>query len=134
MSAVDVILDPYEPVELTIDLPFPVSTNRIWGSGRGRVFRSKAYRQWLTHADQQMLVGKFLRGHSHTISTPFEAQILLSSDYRTGDADNRIKCVLDYAQSRKLISNDNLAQKVTVEWVLPNHAPVGCRLVLKELT
>lgn len=133
MSAVDAILEPYEPIALTVDLPFPVSTNRLWRWARGKKpYKSAEYRRWLASADQHVLVSKILRG-AKTICGPFEAAIFLSTDFRSGDPDNRIKAVLDYAQSRSLILDDKLAQKVTVEWVLPNHAPAGCRLVLQEL-
>lgn len=116
-----------------IDLPFPVSTNRLWKWARGKKpYKSAEYRRWLSNADQQVLVSKILRGFQ-TICCPFEADILLSSDFRTGDPDNRIKAVLDFLQSRSVILDDKLAQKVTVEWVLPNHAPVGCRAIIKEL-
>ncbi len=131
MSAVDAIL-PYEPVEVTIDLPPPVSTNRIWRSGRRRVYRSAAYKQWLIAADQQVLVNKVLRGF-RTIDGPFEAHIRLNSDLCRSDADNCSKVVLDYAQSRSLISNDKFARRVLIEWVLASAAPCGCRLTLREL-
>lgn len=132
LSAVDAILPPYKPVEIAVDLPPPISVNRIWRHGKGRVYRSAEYKKWIILADQQVLAGKFLRGH-HTIDGPFEAHILLSSERGRIDCDNSAKILLDWAQSRSLISNDKFARRVTIEWVTASKAPVGCRLIIREL-
>lgn len=132
MSAIDAIMPEWEPVTVQLDLPPPVSTNRLWRSGKGRVYKSAEYKKWLIAADQQVMVGKVLRGH-RTIDGPFEANILLNSELCRGDADNRAKILLDYAQSRELISNDRFARRILIEWVQPSKAPVGCKLILREL-
>jgi len=38
-----------------LDLPLPVSTNRFWRAGRGKVFRSKEYDSWIKAASWELL-------------------------------------------------------------------------------
>lgn len=68
----------------------------------------------------------------------FTAEITLSFDDRGQDppfdVDNRIKGVLDWAQSRALVSNDRRAMKVTIQWGKPEQAPYGCKLELTGLS
>ena len=39
---------------LCFDLPMPPSTNRIWRSVRGRVVKSKTYKNWLVEAGKEV--------------------------------------------------------------------------------
>ena len=63
---------------------------------------------------------------------PFIALITLNgtNKKRRGDADNRIKAVLDYAARVGLIENDKFAEWIIVGWVAdPEKAPpYGCEL------
>lgn len=132
MSAVDVIM-PFTPAVRTVDLPFPPSVNRLWRSTAGRknaVYLSPQYKSWKLGADAAAMNQRALRGRR--IDTPFEASILLNLESGWGDADNRIKAVMDWAQRVQLIKNDRDCMKLTVEWVLPSQAPLGCRLTIME--
>lgn len=131
MSAIDAIM-PYEPIEHCLDLPMPTPVNRLWRSGRGRVYKSAEYNKWILAADQVVRASKIMRG-ARKINGPFEATLFLNSDNARGDADGRIKAPLDYVQSLGLISDDKFARRVTVEWVQPSKAPLGCRVIIKEL-
>lgn len=117
-----------------VHLPFPPSVNNIWQhnkAGRFRVSRSEGYRAWIKAADNQALAFAQLRG-ARMITGHFTAQIILSIGRRQSnyDCDNRIKAVLDWAQSRRLIVNDSFCDRVSSEW---GHAPHGCRLILREV-
>jgi Holliday junction resolvase RusA-like endonuclease len=115
-----------EPVEIVIDLPAPPSVNRLWRSGRRRVFRSRAYTDWIRLADAELMARRQMP--KKRIDGPFAAHITLSQKVR-GDVDNRIKGLLDFLQSREIIRNDSDCQRLTVE---RGEAEAGCRLTLRE--
>jgi crossover junction endodeoxyribonuclease RusA len=107
-----------------IALPMPPSMNAIWRYGKGRAFKSERYRVWLRAADNE-----FRLHHKEwdAVIGHFRALITLNEKRRRGDADNKIKCVLDFCQRVGLIENDSLCDGVTVEW---GYAPEGCRVHL----
>jgi Holliday junction resolvase RusA-like endonuclease len=121
---------PPDSMEITLDLPFPPSTNRLYGKGANAVYRTPIYEQWIKLCDAWIL---FKRQYPKTrIDGPFAIEILLSDGQR-GDGDNRIKAVLDYLQSREIIKNDKDCRKGSWAWVPQNEAPVGCRVHLRSL-
>ena len=67
-----------ELITITIDLPYPVSTNRIWRYGKGRVYRSELYKEWMADADAHALTQ--LRGARPMIRGMFDAHIYLSQE------------------------------------------------------
>lgn len=117
---------------ITLHLPFPVSTNAIWRSGRnpktGKVctFRQKRYLSWVKAAE-----GYFYEQHGNRmpkITGNFRASIVLSSARRASkDADNFTKSPLDFLQRVGLIANDKFCDGLTVEW---GTAPMGCLVTL----
>jgi crossover junction endodeoxyribonuclease RusA len=115
-----------EPIEIVINLPTPPSVNRLWRSGRGRVFRSASYTNWIRAADAELMARR--QRPKKRIEGPFEAHVTLSRKVR-GDVDNRVKAVLDFLQSREIIRNDSDCQRLTVE---RGDAAAGCRLVLRS--
>lgn len=125
-----------EPLECTLDIPFPPSANKIWtarGGGHGQLMRSKAYMAWKHEAGLCAIANGTWR-HRRRLPGAFSATILLSRDRRgRGDVDNRIKPVLDWAQSAELIRNDSDCEEVTARWVDPSEAPAGARLILREV-
>ena len=123
-----------DPITITVDLPFPPSTNGIWRKSVRGVHLSKDYKDWINRADMHLIATRtYPKGK--TIIGPCEVHILLNieSARRGSDADNRIKAVLDYAQRIKLVDNDSLIMRGTWEWARPSAAPAGCRLTLREL-
>src|SRR5580704_1186961 len=75
-------------------LPFPPSTNRLWRSVRGRVVLSPEYKNWKGRAADALIVVQNL-GKSPVLGI-HELEVRLSSSVRNkGDADNRLKAVLD---------------------------------------
>ena len=77
-----------ELITTTVDLPYPVSTNRIWRYGRGRVYRSELYKEWMRDADAHALA---VRARGPIIRGMFDAHIYLSQEGGQIDIDN-IKC------------------------------------------
>lgn len=117
--------------EIVIDLPFPPSTNHIWRRTGRRVFRAAKYIRWLENADMAVLACKqYPRQKLHG---PFSAHILLNISAGHGDADNRIKAVLDWCVSRAIVDDDMHCRKLTVEWAAATRAPAGCRVTLRSL-
>jgi Holliday junction resolvase RusA-like endonuclease len=122
-----------DSVEITLDLPMPVSTNKIWRTGRGRTYRSKEYVAWCEQADATLMATKG-PGRLKKINGPFEVEILLSTVGRKGrDGDNFCKATLDFCQSRDVIRDDSDCKRGSWEWVPPDRAPRGCRVILRSL-
>ena len=118
--------------DIEVHLPYPPSTNRIWrankaGDGTRRVSISPEYRQWKRHADQLAIALGCCRNVKKLLGK-FEAIIILKR--QQGDLDNRVKGVLDWAQSRELIADDKHCERLTVTW---GDAPYGCRLILRGI-
>lgn len=116
--------------DIEVHLPMPPSVNRIWRAnkaGSKRVSTSQEYRNWRAHADILAISMRALHGVKK-IQGPFEAHIVIKRG--RGDLDNRIKGVLDWAQSRELVRNDSDCQKLLVEY---GDAPHGCKLTLRPV-
>jgi Holliday junction resolvase RusA-like endonuclease len=113
------------PDPIVLDLPPPVSVNRLWRSVKKNVIKSDVYTTWIKRADEMLLELGQLRGVK-PISGNFTALIVVRKS-RT-DLDNNAKCVLDFLQSRNFIVNDNLCQELTLRW---GEAPTGCRVTVR---
>jgi Holliday junction resolvase RusA-like endonuclease len=118
----------HAPVDIIIDLPTPISVNRIWRAnraGKKRVSISPEYASWMRNADNLALSTGQFRGLK-TIVGKFEAHIVLKRV--RGDLDNRAKGVLDWLQSRSVIVDDKFCERLTLEW---GEAPTGCRVTVR---
>lgn len=123
-------------IKYSLDLPFPVSTNRMYRSNRSRVHTSAEYAAWKRTADGVFYTQ--IRNVRPQLLGRFRISIVLGQQYRGGkggrggaarsDGDNRIKCVLDWCQRSGLIKNDNLCDGGTWDW---GEAPSGCRITLE---
>ena len=101
---------------VTLTLPFPVSSNRIWRNGNGRTYISPQYRAWkdqayVAYIQQRKTVGSPVEGN-------FTYHIILDEKKRkqARDGDNRGKVVLDFLQSVGLIVDDKLADAGSWSW------------------
>ncbi len=121
---------PADSVEITLDLPMPTSTNKIWRAGRGHVYRSKEYIAWQEHADMTVMASK--QYPKRKLCGPYEMKLLLSIEHG-GDGSNRIKALEDWLQSRDIIRNDSDCRRGSWAWVSPEEAPKGCRVILRSL-
>lgn len=110
---------------VVLDLPAPISVNRIWRKTKAGVIKSPAYQRWIETADEMLLELGQLRGIKQ-IAGKFTATIVVRRSRL--DLDNNSKCVLDFLQSRNFILNDNLCEELTLRW---GDAPTGCRVTVR---
>lgn len=123
------------PADITVDLPFPPSVNKLWRSaaksGQANcVYLAPSYVRWKQAADALWL------GHKvNPIRAEFEASILVCPPEggQRGDLDNRIKAVLDWLQRVGIVANDKHCQRLMIEWTEPERAPRGCRVTIRPL-
>lgn len=114
-----------------IHCPMPPSVNAIWRSGRSKsgkkqFYSSDRYKTWKRVFDN-IIMAMVPRPR---IEGRFYVSIVLNEKRRRGDADNRVKAVLDALQRCGIIEDDKLADSVSVRW---GHAPEGCSIFLYPL-
>ena len=121
-----------KPLTIVLDLPFPPSVNHIWRRAGRRVYRAAKYMRWLDAADVMVMAAK--QYPRRKIVSHFTAEILLNEDAGYGDADNRIKAILDWCQSRDVIFDDKDCRELTVKWAAHESAPQGARITLRGVS
>lgn len=115
---------------IVIDLPPPISVNRIWRAhkaGKTRVLISPEYARWKTEADKLVMAMGTFRGLK-CVRTKFEVDIIVKR--RNADVDNFSKGILDWLQSRGVVENDKNCEQLTIKW---GDAPSGCRVTVKPI-
>ena len=118
---------------ITIDLPFPVSVNRIWRYGRGRVYKSTQYRSWIRNAGMVWISQRPLLEYRH-ISGPYSLVVVVNPPTkRKVDIDNLIKVLNDFAQRFGIVQNDHLCQKFEMSYGDNESAPLGARLTFSSV-
>ena len=99
-------------IELT--MPFPPSSNNMFvNNPNGGRFRSSQYDGWLSEA------GWVVAGQRPgRIAGRFEIEVTMPRPARKGrfDLDNRLKPVLDLLTKQRIISDDSLAERITLAW------------------
>lgn len=129
---------------LEVHIPFPPSTNELRrtrskeeiqrANASGRSVRgmanTKRYQTW-RRAAKNMLLGQDL----FLMPGPFSVTIIQPSRHRkrASDLDNRIKAVLDFLQSQKLIEDDKLCEGILTHWS-PEHEHTVVYVVPTEPT
>jgi Holliday junction resolvase RusA-like endonuclease len=116
---------PPGPPPIVLDLPAPISVNRLWRSAKKNVIKSDAYKAWLKRADAMLMELGQLRGVK-PIPGKFKAIIVLKRSRI--DIDNSSKCLLDFLQSRNFIVDDKLCEELTLRW---GDAPTGARVTVR---
>jgi len=97
-----------------LDLPIPISTNRLWRTGKGRVFRSKEYQSWLTSAGWEL---KAQRPGQVEGEVAVSIALGRPADNRKRDLDNAAgKAVMDLLVAHQVISDDSLVTSITSCW------------------
>lgn len=116
---------------ILFDIPWPPSTNRLWRTSKGHTHKSAEYRKWIKAAQSEWYVQKV--NQAKRIDGEFSATLILNPpDKRRIDIDNRIKAVLDLAQSLNLIENDHLCRRLLVEYGSDKDATPGASLILRS--
>lgn len=125
-NTADVSAPPFAlPPDIVLDLPAPISVNRIWRKTKAGVIKSKAYDRWIARADAMLLELDQIKG-VQTITGRFTALIIVKRSNL--DLDNNSKSVLDFLQSRKFIANDRFCEELTLRW---GEAPTGARVTVR---
>lgn len=123
-----------------IELPFPVSANRLWriadsrrrkvlGWTIPRMHLSPEYVSWIKEADGLYLSQKREIGPLRTLGL-YALQCVFSRAKRSpiADGDNLCKCVHDYLERIAIIKNDCLCEGGSWVW---GDAPSGCRVTVE---
>lgn len=120
----DLILTAHEQPSLgqvTLNLSPPPSVNRIWQRGRkGKVYRSKAYTDWLRHS--HLMAGRPGRVDGRVL---IRIRITGGKGWRRGrDVDNIQKPAIDFLVHCGVIADDNweIVRRVTVYYCDPVNA------------
>lgn len=101
------------PMIITIQSEhMPPSTNGLFANvaGKGRV-RSKRYREWANAAGWDM-------NGKGTIPGPYSLSLILSRKKRRKgqDLSNLVKAIEDLMVTHKIVEDDSLAERITLEW------------------
>ena len=116
------------PPDIVLDLPTPISVNRIWRVAKaGHVIKSPVYKQWIRQADSMLLELGQLKGIKPIVGK-FTALIVVKRINM--DIDNSAKGILDFLQNRNFILNDKLCEELTLRW---GDAPTGSRVTVRAL-
>lgn len=111
--------------DIVLDLPPPISVNRIWRKTKAGVIKSAAYESWIRRADTMLLELRQIKGVKPIVGK-FDALIVVKRSNL--DLDNNSKCVLDFLQNRNFIVNDKFCEELILRW---GDAPTGCRVTVR---
>lgn len=99
---------------LDVWVPIPPSANHIWRSGRGRVYRSAKYMDWLTEAGWQI---RAQYCPIPTVTGPYKLSLTAARpDKRKRDLDNLIKPISDLLKAVGVIEDDHLCEMLSLRW------------------
>lgn len=105
---------------ITVSLPYPPSTNRIWRQYQGRAIKSADYRRWLT--DALIAIPSSARGKiKGRCSVEIRAE---RPDRRARDIDNICKPILDCLKTHEVkgaiipgvIEDDSFVAPLLLDW------------------
>lgn len=93
---------------ISLALTYPPSANRLWRNVKGRMVKSKAYREWLARNAGY---------YQNTITGPYKLTLQCSPpDKRRRDLGNLEKAVSDLLQDIGVVSDDCNMQELSVSW------------------
>ena len=98
---------------IRLELPLAPSANAIWGTGRGRVYRTNIYKQWLEECSWMIKTQT-----KESVPRDYILQIAAKRpDKRRRDLDNLLKATNDLLVRTGVISDDNFCRAIVAEWV-----------------
>ena len=98
---------------ITLTLPYPPQANNMFTVARGRKIKSGAYRSWSEQVAWSLRAG----GQPPMHRGAYELHIIARRpDRRRRDLDNLIKPISDALTACRVIEDDSLCQRLTVEW------------------
>lgn len=96
----------------TYQLPTPPSVNALWRVTGKRVYKSKKYRDWISEVALSLEMEP-----RPEIDYPFNIEMIVGRpSKRRMDIDNRAKAVMDVLEHCKIITDDCLANRITMMW------------------
>lgn len=110
---------------VSLDLPMPPSTNRLWRSVGQRVIKSEEYRRWLHVAGWQLKEQRAGR-------VAGRVEVGLTIGKTTGDLDNRTKALLDLLVLHEVIEGDGPAIVRRIVLAI-DESIEGCRVTVKPM-
>lgn len=102
-----------ERERVVVDLSYPPATNNLYANvpGKGRV-KTERYAGWLDESGWRIAAQRPGR-----IVGPFATEITVTRpDNRRRDLDNMLKPVLDCLVRHRVIPDDSLGQRHTIQW------------------
>jgi Holliday junction resolvase RusA-like endonuclease len=126
------------PRKYTLNLPFPVSTNRLYKKikpmkhHKGFLAMSDAYIRFQKTANAMFLAQKMVAGlQSPPRLRDFGITVVLDERLKgRRDCDNTLKSLLDWLQRVEIVENDIGCSRIELKWGL---APTGCRVMIEEM-
>jgi crossover junction endodeoxyribonuclease RusA len=116
---------------IVIDLPPPPSANRLWRSIRGKVIKSREYREWISVAGGHWLQQKPASALK-SIDGYYTLKIVISRSLgRRRDIGNFEKGISDLLQALRIIENDNLCEELHLVRGDETDAPLGTRIFIE---
>lgn len=94
--------------DITLTLPVPPSTNRLWRTGNGRTYKSPEYCAWLTEAGYKAALG----AAGDKIDGAYAVALSIPKNRR--DLGNHEKALSDLLQHVGIIKDDSHAEDIRI--------------------
>lgn len=108
---------------IELSLPYPPSKNALRGYGRGRVYRTDKYADWLKVAGNMVMAAR-----CGGITGRYKLTIMaLRPDNRKRDLGNLLEATEDLLKSVGVIEDDSLSEMICLRWVT-NGSPFTVRV------
>lgn len=112
---------------VTVDLPHPISTNRLhMPNGRGGMVKTPRYRRWKNQAGQMLQAQRPGR-----VEGSYAITIVVGRKHTRIDLGNAEKACSDLLQEHGVIKNDSKAVRIVSKW---SDEIEGCRVTVRRAT
>jgi len=98
---------------IRLELPLAPSANAIFRAGRGRVYKTNIYKQWLEECSWMIKTQT-----KESVPRDYILQVVAKRpDKRRRDLDNLLKATSDLLVRTRIVSDDNFCRAIVAEWV-----------------